>query len=148
LKLTLANSAEEWLIVSGPRFADFVFETAFATEAGSAVIYFSWLSPNDHWKLLLSGGTKPSLVEVVDGQEIPVGACQGEALGSLGLADNQNRTHEARLVVESKEVELLLDGESMFRCSLEQRLQQGEVGLGLRGSFGQELRVDLISLGR
>jgi hypothetical protein len=147
-ELSLAGSPEEWLIASGPRFQNLTMETGIATDAGSALLYFGWSSPWSHWKVVLSGGTQPILLEVVDGAESEVGGCSGVALGSLASVDSQNRVHEARFEIREERLSLTVDEESVLTCTLDERPPIGEAGLGLRGSFGQELRVDLISLER
>lgn len=147
-ELSLAGSAEEWLIVSGPRFRRLTLETGLATDAGSALLFFAWQSPQSHWKVLLSGGTTPRLVKLVAGEESTIADCSASALGSLSYAENQNRTHEVQLVVQDDRVIVLVAGESVLNCDLDEAPPRGEVGLGLRGSFGDELRVALISLGR
>lgn len=147
-ELSLAESAEEWLIVSGPRFQDMIMEAGIATDAGSALLYFGWLSPWSHWKVVVSGGTAPTLFEVTDGIEMPVSGCEGVALGSLATIDAANQVHEVRLELREERLTLSVGAESVLTCTLDERPPAGEAGLGLRGNFGQELRVDLISLGR
>lgn len=147
LELSLASSPEEWLIVSGPRFQTLLMEAALATEDASALLYFGWRSPQAHWKLVLSGGTRPTLIKVEEGQERVIGGCKSSALGSLGRV-GEDRTHGVSLAVREREIELLLDGESVFSCSVDEEPELGAAGVGLRGSLGQELRLDLISLGR
>ncbi len=147
-QLRLAGSQDEWLIVSGPRFQNMIMEAGIATDNGAALIYFAWFSPWSHWKLVLSGGTTPTLLEVVDGVETEVAGCKGVALGSLAAADAQNRVHELRLELRDERISLTVDAESVLTCTLADRAPIGEAGIGIRGTLGNELRVDLISLGR
>lgn len=150
LQLRAGKSEEEYLLVAGPHVRSFALETAVATESGALTLFFGWRSPAEHWKIVLRSSSLARLFRVEDGVASERGACAGKTLGADALA-GAARAHEVQLRIRDGQLRATVDGAEVLACDLdelEDELDEGRVGVGVEGSEGQMLRVDIISLAR
>lgn len=142
------GSLVETLLVAGPRPQAATLQVAASTSEGAGLqLVFAWHSPEDHYAVVIEPGAEVVLTRMVGGLSDNL-SCTTSRVVLAEQIEEASGVHEFELRVQGASVRLNLGGVEVVSCSLDTSPAGGAMGVGVLGSVGDSLRIDLISLSR
>ena len=141
-----------WAVVAGPEVAEPKLAVNVATDGAGVAVMLGYTDERNYHYLFLRSGAAAEVLRMVDGSPNIVAGCAGSVIKAADIVvpdlSTTPTTSQVTVDIIAGEFVASVAGAQVLRCTPEQPIPSGLVGVAIVGEPSRKLRIDRLSVGR